>query len=151
MFTPRQPRHRSEVAIIAPLWQEARLRGYETACVRELELETNPREACSLIITKKDPTRAFSWLKVPTSAFTFKNLLRHYAKQALRPTNGHLHSQRFVSSSNVRECRGMCRIARNGANWSVPRLRCTENTRIRKICVTCDTLRHTITLHSSLI
>ena len=29
------------------------------------------------------PTRAFSWLKTPTSAFTFKTLLRHYAKQAL--------------------------------------------------------------------
>ena len=27
--------------------------------------------------------RAFSWLKAPTSAFTFKTLLRHYAKQAL--------------------------------------------------------------------
>ena len=27
-------------------------------------------------------TRAFSWLKAPTSAFTFKTLLRHYAKQA---------------------------------------------------------------------
>ena len=29
------------------------------------------------------PTRAFSWLKASTSAFTFKTLLRHYAKQAL--------------------------------------------------------------------
>ena len=29
------------------------------------------------------PTRAFSWLKAPTSAFTFKTLLRHYAKRAL--------------------------------------------------------------------
>ena len=27
--------------------------------------------------TEKAPTRAFSWLKVPTSAFTFKTLLRH--------------------------------------------------------------------------
>ena len=36
-----------------------------------------------LIITEKAPTRAFSWLKVLTSAFTFKTLLRHYAKQAL--------------------------------------------------------------------
>ena len=32
----------------------------------------NHRESCY--------TRAFSWLKVPTSAFTFKTLLRHYAK-----------------------------------------------------------------------
>ena len=36
-------------------------------------------------ITEKAPTRAFSWLKVPTSAFTFKTLLRHYAKRALTP------------------------------------------------------------------
>ena len=33
-------------------------------------------------ITEKAPTRAFSWLKAPTSAFTFKTLLRHYAKRA---------------------------------------------------------------------
>ena len=32
-------------------------------------------------ITEKAPTRAFSWLKAPTSAFTFKTLLRHYAKR----------------------------------------------------------------------
>ena len=36
-------------------------------------------------ITEKAPTRAFSWLKAPTSAFTFKTLLRHYAKWALTP------------------------------------------------------------------
>ena len=36
-------------------------------------------------ITVKAPTRAFSWLKAPTSAFTFKTLLRHYAKRALTP------------------------------------------------------------------
>ena len=34
-------------------------------------------------ITEKAPTRAFTWLKAPTSAFTFKTLLRHYAKRAL--------------------------------------------------------------------
>ena len=34
---------------------------------------------------EKAPTRAFSWLKAPTSAFTFKTLLRHYAKRALTP------------------------------------------------------------------
>ena len=38
-----------------------------------------------LTITEKAPTRAFSLLKAPTSAFTFKTLLRHYAKQALTP------------------------------------------------------------------
>ena len=36
-------------------------------------------------ITEKATTRAFSWLKAPTSAFTFKTLLRHYAKRALTP------------------------------------------------------------------
>ena len=30
---------------------------------------------------------AFSWLKVPTSAFTFKNLLRHFAKQVITHGN----------------------------------------------------------------
>ena len=34
------------------------------------------------VITEKAPTRAFSWLKAATTAFTFKTLLRHYAKQA---------------------------------------------------------------------
>ena len=36
-------------------------------------------------ITEKAPTRAFSWLKAATTAFTFKTLLRHYAKQVLTP------------------------------------------------------------------
>ena len=31
-------------------------------------------------ITEKAPSRTFSWLKAPNSAFTFKTLLRHYAK-----------------------------------------------------------------------
>ena len=35
-------------------------------------------------ITEKAPTRAFSWLKAPTSALTFKTLLRHYAKHSNR-------------------------------------------------------------------
>ena len=33
------------------------------------------------VITEKAPTRA--WLKAATTAFTFKTLLRHYAKRAL--------------------------------------------------------------------
>ena len=37
------------------------------------------------VITEKAPSKAFSWLKVPTSAFTFKSLLRHYAKRVLTP------------------------------------------------------------------
>ena len=35
------------------------------------------------VITEKAPTRAFSWLKAAITAFTFKTLLRHYAKRAL--------------------------------------------------------------------
>ena len=31
------------------------------------------------------PTRAFSWLKMATTTFTFQTLLRHYAKRALTP------------------------------------------------------------------
>ena len=37
------------------------------------------------VSTEKAPTRAFSWLIVPTNALTFKTLSRHYAKQA-QPT-----------------------------------------------------------------
>ena len=37
------------------------------------------------VITEKAPTRASSWLKAATTAFTFKTLLRHYAKRALTP------------------------------------------------------------------
>ena len=41
------------------------------------------------VITEKAPTRAFSWLKAATTAFTFKTHLRHYAKRILttRPLN----------------------------------------------------------------
>ena len=39
----------------------------------------------SFVITEKAPTRAFSWLKAATTAFTFKTLLKHYAKRALTP------------------------------------------------------------------
>ena len=37
------------------------------------------------VITDKAPTRAFSWLKAATTAFTFKTLLRHYDKRTLTP------------------------------------------------------------------
>ena len=43
------------------------------------ELQTKVCE--DFTITEKAPTRAFSQLKVPTSAFTFKTLSKHYAKQ----------------------------------------------------------------------
>ena len=37
------------------------------------------------VISEKAPTTPFSWLKAATTAFTFKTLLRHYAKRALTP------------------------------------------------------------------
>ena len=37
------------------------------------------------VSTEKARTRAFSWLKADTTAFTFKTLLRHYSKRALTP------------------------------------------------------------------
>ena len=49
-------------------------------------LQTDPT-GCT--ITEKAPTRAFSWLKAATTAFTFKTLLRHYAKRALTPVSQH--------------------------------------------------------------
>ena len=48
-----------------------------------VELQTNLRE--DFTIMEKAPARVFSWLKAPTSTFTFKTLLRHYAKRALTP------------------------------------------------------------------
>ena len=39
----------------------------------------------SFTITEKATIRAFSWFKLATTLLTFnKNLIRHYAKQALR-------------------------------------------------------------------
>ena len=43
------------------------------------------RSTRRFVITEKAPTRAFSCLKAATTAFTFKTLLRHYAKRALTP------------------------------------------------------------------
>ena len=41
----------------------------------QLELHTKVREYFT--ITEKTPTRAFSWLKVPTSGFTLKQAPKH--------------------------------------------------------------------------
>ena len=57
----------------------------------EVEVARLPalRHRCGLVLCSApsvpQPTRAFSWLKAATTAFTFKTLLRHYAKQALTP------------------------------------------------------------------
>ena len=45
--------------------------------------EGYPEARDDFTIMEKAPTRAFPWLKAPTSAFTCKTLLRHYAKRAL--------------------------------------------------------------------
>ena len=45
--------------------------------IKLLQLETKVRE--DFTITAKAPTMAFTQLKLPTSAFTFGTLLRHYA------------------------------------------------------------------------
>ena len=47
--------------------------------VSSLELQTINQWSCTIT------ERAFSRLKAATTAFTFKTLLRHYAKQALTP------------------------------------------------------------------
>ena len=51
-------------------------------------LEIQTKAIQRFVITEKAPTRAlgaFSWLNAATTAFTFKTLLRHYAKQLLTP------------------------------------------------------------------
>ena len=76
---------------VSPLYLRHQTRDLTPACInvkrghehRALELKRSLREDCT--ITEKASTRAFSCLKVPMSAFTFKTLLRHYAKQALTP------------------------------------------------------------------
>ena len=47
-----------------------------------LELQTKVRK--EFTITEEATTRAFSWLKPPTSVYTFGILLRHYAKRAFK-------------------------------------------------------------------
>ena len=51
--------------------------------ISELELEIQTKAIRRFVIMEKAPTRAFSWLKAATTAFTFKTLLRHYAKRSL--------------------------------------------------------------------
>ena len=51
----------------------------------EEDTSASNRSIRRFIITEKAPTRAFSWLKAATTTFTFKTLLRHYAKWALTP------------------------------------------------------------------
>ena len=50
---------------------------------RERNKRFKRRSIRRFVVTEKAPTRAFSCLKVPNRASTFKTLLRHYAKQML--------------------------------------------------------------------
>ena len=61
-----------------------RLQKENAKMIRQIEVSAVKR-SIGCTITEKAPTRAFSWLKAPTSAFTFKTLLRHYANQTARP------------------------------------------------------------------
>ena len=53
----------------------------DTAYYFQVQLETKVREVFTIL------SMASSWMKVPTKAFTFTNLLRHYAKRTLEPGN----------------------------------------------------------------
>ena len=67
-----------------PLLHRAALHPAHSLVLRPaLQLATRVRE--DFTITEKAPTRAFSYLKAATTAFTFKTLLRHYAKRVLTP------------------------------------------------------------------
>ena len=79
-----------------PTYATAAHTGKECRQVPEEKCELVAEEVCAkvsaskssirrFVITEKAPTRAFSWLKAATTAFTFKTLLRHYAKQTLTP------------------------------------------------------------------
>ena len=63
----------------------------QTEIVKLLRLSKMERNSASkrsirrFVVTEKAPTRTFSWLKAATTGFTFKTLLRHYAKRALTP------------------------------------------------------------------
>ena len=77
-------------AVLRPVAQFLLRPGPSTAARgRMRRLQRSSAVKCSIgsttgcTITEKAPTRAFYWLKATTTAFTFKTLLRHYAKQAL--------------------------------------------------------------------
>ena len=60
------------------------------------------------LITEKDPTTAFSWLKVPTSAFTFKTLIRNYAMHQEKALVWAFSVVVIVCSSNFNQCVSVC-------------------------------------------
>ena len=67
-------RHGFASVLLAPALHEA-----------DPDVEIQTKAIRRFVITEKAPSRAFSWLKTATTAFTFKTLLRHYANRALTP------------------------------------------------------------------
>ena len=55
-------------------------RVHETQVKSEVRIDNSASKSSirRFVITEQAPTRAFSWLKAATTAFTFKTLLRHY-------------------------------------------------------------------------
>ena len=73
-------------ALLKSAQKNAFIRGGLTATTMGLFFGSASKSSIRrFVITEKAPTRAFSSLKTATTAFTFKTLLRHYAKRALTP------------------------------------------------------------------
>ena len=51
-------------------------------------------------------TRTFFWLKAATTAFTFKNLLKHHAKHALTQCNVIVKSKHKIGSLKMQRSEG---------------------------------------------
>ena len=81
---PRPASHRPAVSA-----RQVEVRGRSVAGVRGnmtgVQISASKSSIRRFVITEKAPTRAFTWLKAATTAFTFKTLLRHYAKRVLTP------------------------------------------------------------------
>ena len=72
---------KAALAYLEPLMRSRDLSGEQ-----RVELEKGPPEDSEVsLITEQAPTRAFSWLKAPTSTFSFKTLC--YAKRVLTHGN----------------------------------------------------------------
>ena len=63
---------------LPPLPPDSFCRGLSQRSRRRKNNSASKRSIRRFVITEKAPTRAFSWLKAAITAFTFKNLLRHY-------------------------------------------------------------------------
>ena len=70
---------------LPPLPPDSFCRGLSQRSRRRKNNSASKRSIRRFVITEKAPTRAFSWLKAAITAFTFKTLLRHYAKRTLTP------------------------------------------------------------------